>query len=142
MTAQGNDSYVSEAAVLPNVGPSEVFKALGDPVRWSIVCQAADVEELAAAVLLSTLSVSKPTISYHVKILVQAGLLAVRKDGRNYFYTLQRDVLQALTEDVWALVPAPRPVRHGAPGLRRARAGSRRPRERDAVGDEVTVLTW
>jgi DNA-binding transcriptional ArsR family regulator len=57
---------------------AEVFKALGDPVRWSIIAQIAAVDELPCADLEQTLPVSKPTISYHTKILQQAGLLTVR----------------------------------------------------------------
>ena len=41
----------------------EVFKALGDPVRWSIIAQIAAVHELPCAELEQTLPVSKPTIS-------------------------------------------------------------------------------
>ena len=65
--------------------PTEVFKALGDPIRWSIVTQMAAVDELACLTLEDTLPVSKPTISYHTKILHHAGLISVRKSGRNGF---------------------------------------------------------
>ena len=43
--------------------PTEIFKALSDPVRWSIVMQMAAVDELACVTLEDTLTVSKPTIS-------------------------------------------------------------------------------
>jgi DNA-binding transcriptional ArsR family regulator len=136
----------------------EVFKALGDPVRWSIVAQIAAVDELPCAVLERTLPVSKSTISYHTKTLAQAGLLLVRKEGRNYFYALRRDVLRVVQEELWGLAPGPRPVAEtgveleavgfdgAVPGRRRERAagpgvGVRRPRR--AAGDEdVVVLTW
>src|SRR5256884_9714935 len=89
---------------------SGVFKALGDPIRWSIVQQMAQQEELACSVLEDTLPVSKPTISYHTKILTQAGLIEVRKRGRNYFYALRSDVLQGLIDELWTLAPGPRLV--------------------------------
>jgi DNA-binding transcriptional ArsR family regulator len=41
----------------------------------------------------SGLSVTKSTISYHIKALVYAHLIEVRKEGRYYFYTLRRDIL-------------------------------------------------
>ena len=53
--------------------PTEVFRALSDPIRWSIIVQMAQVDELACITLESTLPVSKPTISYHTKILQNAG---------------------------------------------------------------------
>jgi DNA-binding transcriptional ArsR family regulator len=37
--------------------------------------------------------VTKSTISYHIKALVHAHLIEVRKEGRYYFYTLRRDIL-------------------------------------------------
>lgn len=78
----------------------DVLKALSDEMRWSIVSQMADVEELACTTLEHTLPVSKPTISYHVKVLYHAGLLEVRKEGRNYFYRLRRDVLDSVIAGV------------------------------------------
>ena len=142
---------------------AEVFKALGDPVRWSIVAQIAAVDELPCADLEQTLPVSKSTISYHTKILQQAGLLAVRKEGRNYYYTLRREVLRVVQDELWRLAPGPRPVAGSgvdreavgydlaaAPGRRRGERAAgqgraaRRPRraQRVAGDDDVVVLTW
>jgi DNA-binding transcriptional ArsR family regulator len=126
------------------VPATEVFKALGDPIRWNIVQQMAQTEELACSLLEDTLPVSKPTISYHTKILTQAGLIEVRKRGRNYFYSLRRDVLQDLIDQMWTLAPGPRLVgEQGAP------APAPRPSflaASAAVGDEAaaapTLLTW
>jgi DNA-binding transcriptional ArsR family regulator len=77
-----------------------MFKALGDPVRWSIVQQIAAAGELACVTLEDTLPVSKPTISYHLKILHQAGLIDVRKSGRNRYYSVRRDALRKLLDDL------------------------------------------
>lgn len=137
----------------------EVFKALGDPVRWSIIAQIAAVDELACADLEQTLPVSKPTISYHTKILQQAGLISVRKEGRNYFYALRRETLREIQDELWRVAPAPRPVgdsgidyevpaaRHRAerPAAAAQARSARRDRlaARRVAGDEdVVVLTW
>jgi DNA-binding transcriptional ArsR family regulator len=133
---------------------AEIFKALGDPVRWSIITQIAAVDELPCAALEQTLPVSKPTISYHTKILQQAGLLSVRKEGRNYFYAMRRDVLREVQDELWRLAPVPRPVAesgsgHQAPAVRhrseRPAPAPARParRARRAAGDDdVVLLTW
>jgi DNA-binding transcriptional ArsR family regulator len=136
---------------------AEVFKALRDPVRWSIFAQIAAVGELPCAELEQTLPVSKSTISYHTKILQQAGLLSVRKEGRNYHYALRRDVLRRIQDELWHLVLAPRPLTEGgidngtAPSRHRAERAaetSARDVRRDrralrAAGDEeVVLLTW
>jgi DNA-binding transcriptional ArsR family regulator len=81
---------------LPPLAPlPEVFKALSDPMRWTIVVEMSGVEELACTTIEGMLPVSKPTISYHIKILYHAELISVRKDGRNYHYTLRRDVFES-----------------------------------------------
>jgi DNA-binding transcriptional ArsR family regulator len=138
--------------------PTEIFKALSDPVRWSIIMQMAAVDELACLTLEDTLTVSKPTISYHTKILYHAGLISVRKSGRNYYYSLRRDVLAKLLDDLWELAPTPQPMvreedGHVAMGRRQKReahalsspARNRRgPRETAASQsvEEAVVLTW
>lgn len=130
-------AYDLPPSTAPAVPPTEVFKALGDPIRWSIVTQMAAVDELACLTLEDTLPVSKPTISYHTKILQHAGLIDVRKEGRNYFYTLRRDVLHEVLDNLWELAPTPRPVE----GQRRGRpAGRRRPVAEST--EEAVVLTW
>jgi DNA-binding transcriptional ArsR family regulator len=144
----GGGSRVRAAAVAPELGPTEVFRALSDPVRWTIVSRMAEVDELACSTLEDTLNVSKPTISYHTKILVQTGLISVRKEGRNFFYTLRRDVLRALIDDIWALAPEPVPVRDGRISFKPATYRRRRPhndvRAEAAAGaeHEAIVLTW
>jgi DNA-binding transcriptional ArsR family regulator len=135
-----------------------VFKALGDPVRWSIIAQMAAVDELACADLERTLPVSKPTISYHTRILQQAGLLLVRKAGRNYFYTLHREVLRDVQDELSRLAQIPLTVvEDGTPGVTQPAQrsagrslaplvnGTRRkwPKRRSAGDDEeVDLPTW
>jgi len=120
---------------------TEVFKALSDPIRWNIVQQVAREDEFACSILEETLPVSKPTISYHTKVLIQAGVIAVRKRGRNYFYTLRRDVLHSVIDEVLGLSPRPRITDGGTLEASSAEAGSA-----EASGAEAdaldTLLTW
>jgi DNA-binding transcriptional ArsR family regulator len=133
--------------------PTEALKALSDPIRWSIIAQIAQVDELACLTLERTLPVSKPTISYHTKILHNAGLISTRKAGRNYYYSLRRDVLRDLLDGLWELAPRPRPVERpedvpAPPRRRRKRSGAARfaaiPRQTavDETEEEAAVLTW
>ena len=93
--------------------PSEIFKALSDPVRWAIIEHLSGADEVACADF-DFLAVSKPTISYHMKILHQVGLIQVRKGGRNYYYSLDRSTLHAVMDVLWELAPTPRPLVDGA----------------------------
>jgi DNA-binding transcriptional ArsR family regulator len=138
--------------------PTEIFSALSDPIRWSIIVQAARVEELACITLEDTLPVAKPTISYHIKILQNAGLISTRKAGRNYYYSLRRDIIRDVLDGLWELAPLPRPVvetengpmparyrrkRKDAAGLSAIpRASASRTPARDDEIEEAVVLTW
>ena len=66
---------------------TDVFKALSDPVRMDLFLRIAAVEEISCTALVAEADVSASTVSYHVKILKAAGLVAVRKQGRHYHYT-------------------------------------------------------
>ena len=88
---------------LPPLAPlPDVFKALSDPMRWSIVERMGGVDELACTTIEQMLPVSKPTISYHIKVLYHAGLIEVRKQGRNYFYRLRREALDEVMDELAA----------------------------------------
>ena len=69
-----------------------IFEALREPIRMQIIRMIASADELACTTLDDTLPISKPTISYHVKILSRAQLISVRKEGRYYHYRLRREV--------------------------------------------------
>lgn len=129
-----------------SIAAAEVFRALGDPIRWSIIQQILEHDELAASILDDTLPVSKPTVSYHVKILIQAGLIEVHKRGRNHFYRLRPNAIENLSEAVAALAPGQRPADGPNPGWHRTMR--RADKKNDlllASGDDnppQTLLTW
>lgn len=137
------------------IAATEMLKALGDPTRWDILRQIAQQEELAASTLEETLPVSKPTISYHMKILSQAGLIEVFKRGRSHYYRVRRDALSELIDEMRALMASgprlvgePTPHRDAPRGPKpRTEATLRRAVGNDtARGDELTgppaLLTW
>jgi len=137
------------------VGVSEIFKAIGDPIRWQIIEQIADREQYPCAELEEVLPVSKPTISYHVKILTQVGLVEVSKRGRNYYYTLHRQALEQMIDELRALLPGLHLVGENAPTGRRGggptpRRGTTRPGGRTGLDPQAPLadgtggrlLTW
>ncbi|WP_235748150.1 ArsR/SmtB family transcription factor [Nocardia coffeae] len=65
----------------------QVFKALADPVRLDLLRRIAAVPQMPCTDLVDESHVSASTVSYHVKVLRTAGLVDVRKEGRNFFYT-------------------------------------------------------
>jgi ArsR family transcriptional regulator len=68
----------------------ELFKSLGDGNRIRIVCMLA-VRDLCVCEINSVLNVSMSTISSHLKVLRNAGVVTSRKDGRWIIYRLCKD---------------------------------------------------
>src|SRR3954467_14294847 len=83
------------------------FKALADPSRVAIVNRLAGAEEVCVCDLIGALAVAQPTVSHHLKVLREAGLIEVaRKRGTWVFYRL---VPEAVEQLAFALGGAPTP---------------------------------
>lgn len=82
---------------------SEVFTALAHPTRRQIL-QDLKAGELAAGEIAGRFSVSGPTISRHLGVLRQAGLVAERKDGNRVLYSLAEDRLALSVGDFLSTV--------------------------------------
>ena len=67
-----------------------VFKAFADPKRVRILELLTKSEE-CACVLLDDLDISQPTLSHHMKILCDSGLVASRKEGKWMYYRINED---------------------------------------------------
>src|SRR4029450_267291 len=77
--------------------PAAVFKALSDPARVRIVNLLANAEEpVCVCDITPELGLSQPTVSFHLKKLVQAGLLEREQPGGRRCYALTREVLPRL----------------------------------------------
>lgn len=70
----------------------EVFKALGDPVRLEMLTHMAHNEEVLCVFFEEKMQLSKSLISHHVRILRNARLIQIRREGRYYHYSLLRYV--------------------------------------------------
>lgn len=64
-----------------------LFKALSDETRLKILSQLS-CKEKCACDILDQLSITQPTLSYHMKMLTESGLVHSRKDGSWMRYTL------------------------------------------------------
>jgi ArsR family transcriptional regulator len=73
------------------------FKALSDPSRVAIVNRLAGAEEVCVCDFIGTLALSQPTVSHHLKVLREAGLVEVaRKQGTWVYYRLVPDAVGEL----------------------------------------------
>lgn len=77
---------------------AQVFKALGDPVRLRLMSLVLSHENAEACVcdLLPTFDLSQPTISHHLKVLHEVGLLDREKRGTWVYYRARPEILESL----------------------------------------------
>jgi ArsR family transcriptional regulator len=76
-----------------DVGDRELIralKALADPTRFRMVQEIAEAGELSCGEVAERFDVSQPTISHHLKILVDAGLLVQRAEGKQHYMSVER----------------------------------------------------
>src|SRR5947199_6061236 len=72
------------------------FKALADPTRISIVNRLAAADECCVCDLTEAFELSQPTISHHLKVLRDAGLVESSRRGTWAYYRLVPDAVEQL----------------------------------------------
>ena len=82
---------------------AERLKALGHPVRLAIVRALAEQSCCCCADVCSRLPLAQSTVSQHLKVLRDAGLLSFRRDGVRSAYVLNPAAFAALREDLEAI---------------------------------------
>jgi ArsR family transcriptional regulator, arsenate/arsenite/antimonite-responsive transcriptional repressor len=79
------------------VATAELFKALADPARVRIVNVLATTDEpVCVCELVEPLDLSQPTVSHHLKKLLDAGLLEREQRGKWAYFSLKRDAVEKL----------------------------------------------
>ena len=68
---------------------AKIFKAFCDENRLKII-ELLQSGEKCACTLLETLTIGQPTLSHHMKILTDSGVVATRRDGKWTYYTLSQ----------------------------------------------------
>jgi len=72
------------------------FKALADPTRVAIVNHLSTTDEVCVCNLVDAFELTQPTISHHLKILREAGLVESARRGTWAYYRLLPERLAAL----------------------------------------------
>lgn len=85
-----------------------VLKVMSDPVRLRLLSMIAQAErgELCACDLPEPLGVKQPTISHHLKVMTQAGILAREKRGVWAHYSVVPDVIPSLAAALLSITGA------------------------------------
>ena len=85
---------------------TRLFHALSDPTRLSIL-ERLRFGERCVCDLTDALDAAQSRLSFHLKVLKEAGLVTDRKDGRWMYYTLNTEALAEASELIDALASAP-----------------------------------
>jgi len=67
--------------------PTKILKALSDPTRFKIV-ELLKQGEICACKFVPLTKKAQPTVSQHLKILENAGIVKSRKEGKMIFYSI------------------------------------------------------
>lgn len=118
----GSPWYCERETEYPS-GMADIFDVVADPTRRDLLrvlldrraVPEAPTGEISVSELVQTLGISQPTVSKHLRVLRDSGLVSVREEGQHRYYRLE-------------------PARSGAGrlgrALRRRRPGRRGPRRR------------
>ncbi|MEU3857183.1 metalloregulator ArsR/SmtB family transcription factor [Streptomyces sp. NPDC028722] len=95
---------------------AKVFKALGDPVRLRLLSLIASRAggEVCVCDLTPAFDLSQPTISHHLKLLRQAGLIGSERRGTWVYYRLLPEMTDQLAAVLTRPTGAPLPGSAGA----------------------------
>jgi ArsR family transcriptional regulator len=84
---------------------AQIGKALGDPNRLAIYTDIAGHDELFCGEIHAKYAISAPTLSHHLKVLADLGLITSRKDGLNVYYRLVPERFAAYLKYLTAIGP-------------------------------------
>lgn len=86
------------------------FKALADPFRYEVV-DLLQQQEMCVCDLCNRMNIAQSKLSFHLKILREAGLISARQEGRWIYYSLNRPEFAELGD---YLVPLSQGTSHPA----------------------------
>lgn len=107
----------------------KIARALADPTRTRMLREIRKAGELNCSQVLERFDLSQPTISHHIKILAEAGLVACRKAGPYHVMKVDEDVVNqfaaaiTLSRDTARTPVTPKPRKKAATRTA-SRAGS------------------
>ena len=94
-----------DSAQAADIAP--MFKALGDPVRLRLMSLIASSAEVCVCDLTGAFDVSGPTISHHLRVLREAGLVDCERRGTWVYYWVRREAFRQLGALLEIGAPAP-----------------------------------
>lgn len=79
----------------------KISKALGDINRLRILTDmAAGGGSIQCAQIMNVTELAQPSVSHHIKTLIESGLIEPEKEGRSYTYSLNRELIKAFIKEL------------------------------------------
>jgi len=79
---------IADGADVDDIAEVDVLRALAHPVRWGILLRLAAEPGICACDFTEFFAVSQPTISAHLKVLREAGLVTTQRNGTTICYSI------------------------------------------------------
>ena len=79
------------------IDTAKILKAISDPKRLRIV-DMLSCGELCACKILEAFRITQPTLSHDMRVLIEAGIVNDRREGKNIFYSLDQEALTAFQD--------------------------------------------
>ncbi len=87
-----------------------IFRALGDPTRQRMLALLEGSGELCVTDLAGHFAMTQPSISHHLRILKEAGLVNAEKRGKEVYYTINAAELRQCCGTFFATFECCRPL--------------------------------
>ncbi len=81
---------------------NSIFKALNDPIRRDILDLLKD-KDMSAGDIAEHFNIGRPTISHHLDLLRQAGLVTSEKQGQFIIYSINTTVLDEMLQWIYQI---------------------------------------
>ena len=79
------------------IDTAKMLKAISEPKCLRIV-DMLSCGELCACKILEAFNITQPTLSHDMRVLVEAGIVQDRREGKNIYYTLKKEALSQMHE--------------------------------------------
>jgi ArsR family transcriptional regulator len=98
----------------------KVLKAVANRKRLRMIQEISAAGQLSCGQVANCFNLSQPTISHHLGILADAGLIVVREAGQHRFISINRGLIERVAEFLPTGLGSPRSRGRAAPATRKA----------------------
>ena len=78
----------------------KIAKALSDPRRFNVLQEISGRDEISCGGIAELFPISQVTVSHHLKVLTEADLVEVRREGQHGYFSARLDVLSEYCREV------------------------------------------